>query len=706
MDALCQRSLDQRAGWVPTIAYVTVSPTSAPDTRAPRPRTGGAVRAGVWVLHLLLPLLGLWLLLAKPELDVHWEHQPSHFWLVMTVAGISVVLAWRVQTAARDHGDARLVLVAAAFVAAAGFLFLHALATPGVMVGGPNTGFFVATPVGLGIAAVFAALSAIEFSPSRAALVVRNQRGIRIGLFGMMAVWAAMSLLALPPLDVPPDRAELSGPLEVLAVVSVALYGIAAGRYFLIHRRRPAVMLVGLITAFALLAEAMVTVVFAPNWQLSWWLWHVLMAAAFGFVAYSAYVQFRREGSSQGLFDGVVTEQTVDRVRTEMGSALEVLTSALERSERTDMTDDDIDLITAGLSARFDLTEGQGRVLGRAARALANERDQTRRLAALAAVGAEARIDGSEHAMLARIVATIGDAFGRDRMRIGLLHEGQVDYRPDLVTGPWDESGEHSSHRLIVAGKPAGTVEFQRPGGHLTDADRAIFETLASELSIALENTRLYEQLDTLFRQYMSPDVASTLLSDPSQASLGGAVFEVTALFADLRGFTTFSERSRPEEVVEMLNRYFGVAVPHVLDHGGTVIQFVGDAMLAVFNAPARQDDHAVQAARAALAMQGSIEQLAAENPEWPLFRIGINTGPALVGNIGSDRMRSFNVMGDAINVAARLEGVAEPGTVVIGETTHAAIADRAHVEPLGDLELKGKELPVRAYRLLAVDSR
>ncbi len=157
---------------------------------------------------------------------------------------------------------------------------------------------------------------------------------------------------------------------------------------------------------------------------------------------------------------------------------------------------------------------------------------------------------------------------------------------------------------------------------------------------------------------------------------------------------------------MELLNRYFGLAVPHVLDHGGTVIQFVGDAMLAAFNAPSRQPDHAAQAARAALAMQRSIEELATANPNWPRFRIGINTGPALVGNIGSDRMRSFNVMGDAINVAARLEGVAEPGTVVIGETTHAAIAAHAEVEPLGDLDLKGKELPVRAYRLISVDNR
>jgi class 3 adenylate cyclase len=486
--------------------------------------------------------------------------------------------------------------------------------------------------------------------------------------------------------------------------VSVGLYALAAVRYFLIHRRRPAVMLVGMITAFALLAEAMVAVVFAPNWQLSWWLWHVLMAAAFGFVAYSAYVQFRREGSASGLFDGIATEETVARVRTELGDALEVLTSALERSEGAGITDDDLELITAGLAARFDLTEGQTRVLGRAARALAHERDHARRLSALAAVGTEAGVGKSEEALLERVVAIVGDAFGRDRMRIGLLREGAMVYPPDLATGTWGESGQQSMHPLLVAGKQAGLIEFARPNGAFSESDQAIFETLAGELSITLENSRLYAQLDTLFRQYMSPDVAATLLADPSQAALGGAVVEVTALFADLRGFTSFSERSSPEALVQMLNRYFGAAVPHVLDHGGTVIQFVGDAMLAAFNAPARQPDHALQAARAGLAMQRSIEALARENPDWPRFRIGINTGPALVGNIGSDRMRSFNVMGDAINVAARLETEAEPGTVVIGQATYDAIGSVAAVTALGKLALKGKEQPVNAYRLDLID--
>jgi class 3 adenylate cyclase len=623
---------------------------------------------------------------------------------VLVVAVVNVVLALRIQQAARTRDDARLVLVAASFVAAAGFLFLHALATPGVLVGGSNTGFFVATPVGLAIAAVFAAASSIDFSPTQAEAIVRRESTIRWVLLGVISAWAVVSLLEVPPLSTPPDRSLLDTPLGVVVVVSVGLYTVAAARYHRVHRRRPSVMLIGMITAFALLAEAMVAVAFSTSWHLSWWLWHLLMTAAFVFVAYSAWVQYRREGSAAGLFDGVATDETIERVRVELGSALEVLTSTLERSEDAGLTDEEVDLITAGLAARFDLTEGQVRILGRAARALARERDHARRLAALAAVGTVARVGVSEDELLAHVVAIVDDAFGRDRVRIGLVTDGRLHHPPALGTGPWDGDGGVVEFPLVVADSRAGTIAFLRPGGSPGAQDVAVFETLAAEVSIILENTRLYAQIDTLFRQYMSPDVASTLLADPSQAALGGAVVEVTALFADLRGFTSFSERSSPEEVVDMLNHCFGAAVPHVLDHGGTVVQFVGDAMLATFNAPARQPDRALRAVRAALAMQAAIDALVQAHPTWPRFRIGINTGPALVGNIGSDRIRSFNVMGDAINVAARLEAVAEPGTVVIGASTHAAIAAIAEVVPLGDLELKGKEQPVAAYRLVALN--
>jgi class 3 adenylate cyclase len=195
--------------------------------------------------------------------------------------------------------------------------------------------------------------------------------------------------------------------------------------------------------------------------------------------------------------------------------------------------------------------------------------------------------------------------------------------------------------------------------------------------------------------------VATALLADPTQAALGGDVAEVTVLFADLRGFTPFSERTTPDRVVAMLNQRFGRAVPVLLANGGTIVQFVGDAVMALFNAPARQPDHALRAARAALGMQAAIEAVAEREPDWPRFRVGVNTGPALIGNIGSDEFRNFTAIGDTVNLAARLEQeVAEAGQVVVGPTTHAAIKHLAIARPLDPIEVKGKRDPVACWVL------
>jgi class 3 adenylate cyclase len=505
------------------------------------------------------------------------------------------------------------------------------------------------------------------------------------------------------------------------------MYAVAATRYYLLYRRRPAVMLISVITAFVLLAEAMVAVVMSRNWHAAWWEWHLLMAAGFGFVAYSAYVQYQREGAARGLFNGISIEQTVRRVQEEYGAALEALTSAMHRQEEAGWTEAEMALIISGLARRFGLTEGQAEVLSRAAEALAHERDQIRRLDALVAVGRETRVIVSEPELLQRMVARIAEGLGRDSLRIGLLVDGQVTFPAGLSTGDgWGTGGASASAidlalaslRSVPAGdgllvlpltvkdRPAGVVEVRRPAGRFAERDHSLLASLVSQLSIALENARLYNQIDVLFHQYISPDVATALLADPTQAALGGAVVEVSALFADLRGFTTFAERSSPQEVVAMLNRYFGLATPSVLAEGGTIVQFIGDALLALFNAPARQPDHALRAARAALAMQRSIDEVVADNAEWPRFRIGINTGPAVVGNIGSLQMRSFNATGDAVNIASRLESIAQPGQVVIGGQTAVAIRDVADLQPLGDLQVKGRQDLVTAYVLTGLRER
>jgi class 3 adenylate cyclase len=199
----------------------------------------------------------------------------------------------------------------------------------------------------------------------------------------------------------------------------------------------------------------------------------------------------------------------------------------------------------------------------------------------------------------------------------------------------------------------------------------------------------------------MSPDIATSLLAEPDRAELGGAVAEVTVLMADLVGFTPFSERTAPPDVVGMLNAHYGTVVPIVLAEGGTVVQFVGDAIMAIFNAPVRQPDHALRAARAALGAQAATGRLATEHPGWPRFRMGINTGPALVGNIGAHQMRHFTAIGDTTNLAARLEAAAGVGEVVVSEPTLIQLGAYAEARSLGELELKGKSAPVRAFHLV-----
>lgn len=676
--------------------------SGAPTTLRPPSMAAGRVRLGVWVLHMALPLLALWLLIAQPNLDVTWQHQPSHFWLIMGVAGVNVILSLQVLRAARTRNDARVLLVGYAFMVAAGFLFLHALATPGVIVETANGGFEIATPVGLGLASALFAAASLEFSSETARRIVEADSMTRRALIGLMVLWGIVSVAELPPLaESLAEQAD--GPLLWLAILSVGLYLFASWRFFVSHRRKPSVMLVALITAAALLAEAMATIIWARSWQLSWWLWHILMAAGFGFVAYSAYVQYRREGGSAGIFDGIVSHETAAEIRQEFGGALETLTSTLQRSVQSGMTDEELDLILTGLRTRFAMTEGQSEVLARAARSLATERDQTNRLGALAQIATEGWIDRDEEDLLDGIANVIAERFAPDVVRIGLFTQDRLEYPDRLTTGSWPKEGDRYEKDLTVGGDEAGVVEFARPEGHFRPRDFSLMDTLVAEIGISLDNVRLYRQLDNLFRTYMSPDVADTLRADPSQAGLGGSVVELTALFADLRGFTSFSERTDPVEVMEVLNRYFGAAVPVILQNGGTVIQFVGDALLAVFDAPQPRPDHEYRAAKSALEMQEAIAREAGGRADAPKFRIGINTGPALVGNVGSAEMRSFNVVGDAVNVASRLETASEPGHVLIGASTYAAIADRVEVEPIGPLNLKGKENPVEAYRLLSL---
>ena len=379
------------------------------------------------------------------------------------------------------------MLISLAFLAGGGFLALHALATPGVLLDGPNQGFVLATPIGLLLGAAFAALSTRE-GQGRPHWAPPGRCGLPCWWPwrpGACCRWPRCRRSTIPPLWSPArerwccwacpavalyalGNVALPGPLPPPAVAAAA--GVAAG--------------------FLLLAEAMVAVAFARNWQATWWEWHLLMFTP---------------------------------------------------SHR-----------------------------------------------------------------------------GRDRRR------------------EWRE-----------------------------------------------------ERFSDL---YLDDTVAGKR--------------EVSVVFADLAGFTAFSEQRDPREVSSMLNAYFEAAIPPVVEgEGGEIDRVMGDAIMASFNRRGDQADHPERAARAALALRDATEAVASDNPGWPRFRIGVNTGEAMTGVLGAHGGRSYTVIGDAVNVAARLETAAPVGSVAVSAETLERLSG-ADAEPLGALSVKGRERPVQAFRLRAVDAK
>jgi class 3 adenylate cyclase len=519
----------------------------------------------------LLPLVGLGLLLARPELDVTWEHHPSHFWLVLGVAVINVILGLLTSEAASRRADARLFLVSLALLSSAGFLGLHALATPGVLLSGPNTGFFIATTVGLLLAGCFAGLSALELHERRTAVFVRRQRPLLIGLLVLFVAWGVASVGGLPMLERPaPEEAPIV--LRALTPIGLALYGFAAFRYANLYRQRRRALPLAVAVAFVLLAEAMIAVAFSRSWHATWWEWHILMAIAFGSITMGARAEYRRERSLTAAFGGLYLEGTLERIDRRYSDALAELVEALHGDEPM-----------------------------------------------------------------------------------------------------------------------SGVLDRLRREGFSGD-----------EVELLERSARELRRVDDLFRPYVGPHLAQRLEAQPELARLGGREAEVSVLFADLAGFTAFSETRPAAEVVQMLNSYWAAAVPVVTQQeGGFIERFAGDAIMVVFNALGDQPDHALRAARAALALRDEAERLADGHPDWPRFRIGVNTGPVVVGNVGAGEHRSFSVIGDTTNVAARVQGAAKPGQVLLGPATYERIREVTTVDPLGPVELKGKKDPVELYALV-----
>jgi adenylate cyclase len=210
-----------------------------------------------------------------------------------------------------------------------------------------------------------------------------------------------------------------------------------------------------------------------------------------------------------------------------------------------------------------------------------------------------------------------------------------------------------------------------------------------------------------LFGRYVSKDVYEQLMAHPDRAELGGKRREMTVLFSDIRGFTTITEKGKPEELVAQLNEYFSRMVDIVFRHKGTVDKFVGDMVMALYGAPVDDPDHAEHAVAAAIDM---VRELGDLNKAWaargmsPLdIGIGINSGDMIAGNIGSSSIMSYTVIGDNVNLGSRLESLNKDyrTRIIISDATRIRLKGNHDIRPLGDVVVKGKSHPVAIFEIV-----
>ena len=209
------------------------------------------------------------------------------------------------------------------------------------------------------------------------------------------------------------------------------------------------------------------------------------------------------------------------------------------------------------------------------------------------------------------------------------------------------------------------------------------------------------------FTRYVAREVVSEILKDPDKIVLTGERRDVTVLFCDVRGFTSISERLSPEEVVSLLNAFYTLMIDTTFKHDGTLDKFLGDGVMSVFGAPIFHPDHSVRALRTALAMQAGIRELSARRVaegKAPLkIGIGVNAGSAVAGTVGTEQRMEYTVIGDSVNLAARLESVAKAGQILISGATHALVKHAIHARPLGRVKVRGKEDEIDVYEVLGV---
>ena len=255
-------------------------------------------------------------------------------------------------------------------------------------------------------------------------------------------------------------------------------------------------------------------------------------------------------------------------------------------------------------------------------------------------------------------------------------------------------------------------LDSTRPEAHFTNEDLELLKAIAGQMALIIEQASLNEQIRqeeqmrSRLERFHSPQVVEMILSGGQETKdniMEPKELTATILFADIIDFTPLAEKLPPQEVNILLNRFFSTMTDIIFNYDGTLDKYIGDGLMAVFGAPMQKDDDAKRAVLAALDMREALKKLKMELDEDKRFdiRIGINTGKAVAGNIGSPKRLDYTVIGDPVNIASRLESLASPNQILIGEETYKLVQSDFLTNPLGPKKVKGKTSSIMVYEVL-----
>ncbi len=310
--------------------------------------------------------------------------------------------------------------------------------------------------------------------------------------------------------------------------------------------------------------------------------------------------------------------------------------------------------------------------------------------------------------------------------RVGALYLGFSEKSIDQALAQARQQTILISALLVVIGIGGAIVlstVLSRPLYRLVEATRSI---AAGNLKVSLavpsrdeigaltesfnrmaQSLREKEMIKRAFTRYVAREVVDEILKDPERAVLKGERRDVTVLFCDIRGFTPLSERLTPEAVVQLLNEFYTLMIDTTFKHDGTLDKFLGDGVMAIFGAPISHSSHSIQAIRTALAMQAGVVELsrrrAAAGQEPIAVGIGISAGEVVAGTVGTEERMEYTVVGDSVNLAARLEGAARPGQILISQRTYTKVEGLVRTRSLGPLKVRGKEEHVKVLEVLGL---